>query len=203
MRSGRHRTAPSPRRSFPRANDETIQPAPAGAGGLGEAACRPRQSRASRAVRASAILMSPPVARVEIHARDPRDYAVREPGPARVEGNVPPVGRKVRGPCLSIRETASAARRPRRRLPCALSGLSRQACGLLRLQARAPRHRSPVERDGDRRLSPGNVWDQATLDEAMAVVEPNRPVDTPNHRDRPAAQLLAADGHPKAIKEPS
>jgi hypothetical protein len=76
----------------------------------------------------------------------PRTARLRRPGTraGTLRGQRPAGRGKVLGPCLSIRETASATRRPQRRLPCALSGLSRQACGLLRLQARAPHHRSPV-----------------------------------------------------------
>ena len=44
---------------------------------------------------------------------------------------VRPVAHQFPGSCLSLREAASASPEPRRGLPSALSGLSRQACGLL------------------------------------------------------------------------
>lgn len=60
-------------------DDETVQPALAGACRPGEPAGRPRRSQARRAVRASAVLMTIPFIFVEVYARDlwdPYDHAV-------------------------------------------------------------------------------------------------------------------------------
>ncbi len=89
--------------------DGTVQLASSGASGFGKSACGPRQSHASRAVRASAILILPPVARAGIQAQDPRDRAVRVARPSRLGALVRPVAHQFPGSCLSFREAASAA----------------------------------------------------------------------------------------------
>lgn len=75
------------------------------------------------------------------HAASYRSRRCPRPGPTRpcrfgsgraaCGAPVPPAAHKLQGACLSLRETASAAPKPRRGLLSALSGLSRQACGLL------------------------------------------------------------------------
>lgn len=130
-RSGRHQTAPSPRRSSSAPTMEPSSPLPRVQVALGSQPAgdaNPAQAVPSVPVPSSCCLLSPgPVSTPRTHPTAPFGWR----GRAACGAPVRPAAHQFPASCLSLREAASASPEPRRGLPSALSGLSRQACGLL------------------------------------------------------------------------